>query len=99
MSNSSRHPESSERRAMAFADAVRDILRTDGVFHLADPGWRCASDEPMRETPGSDDRGSAVWQWDGVRWTRLVLDEPVAELPSRGDVDDGESWRQPADLR
>ena len=42
--------------ALAYADAVRDILATDGAFRLYD-----------RE------RGDAVWEWDGVRWTRLEL--------------------------
>jgi hypothetical protein len=48
--------ETPQLTAMAFTDAMRDILISDGKFHLDDD-------------PGSD----AVWQWDGVRWSRIPL--------------------------
>ena len=60
--------------ALAYADAVRDILAADGRFHLAD-----------------GERHDAVWEWDGVRWTRLPLvDRPIGraqENPPFADVE------------
>jgi hypothetical protein len=56
------HHESPKLIALAFTDAMRDILHTDGKFHL------------------SDDRSrDAIWEWDGVRWSRIPLLERVAE--------------------
>ena len=48
--------EAMKMQALAFSDAVRDILSCDGVFNL-----------------GDDTRRDTVWQWDGVRWTRVPL--------------------------
>jgi hypothetical protein len=48
--------DSLELQAMAYNDAVRDILHSDGKFHL-----------------GDERRPDAVWEWDGVRWSRIPL--------------------------
>ncbi len=50
--------ETKRMMALAYDDAVRDILRSDGVFKL------------------SDERApDAVWEWNGVSWRRVSLDE------------------------
>lgn len=56
--------ESPKLMALAFSDAVRDILQADGVFHL-----------------GDERQDDTVWEWDGVRWTRL----PLSKNPSFDD--------------
>jgi hypothetical protein len=57
-------PESPRLIALAFNDAIRDILHSDGKFHL------------------SDDRSrDAIWEWDGVRWSRIPLVERAVEEP------------------
>jgi hypothetical protein len=48
--------ETKELMALAYRDAVRDILASDGRFQLAD--------EQSRD---------AVWEWDGVTWSRIPL--------------------------
>jgi hypothetical protein len=65
-----------ERMAMAYDDAVRDILRSDGIFHLID---------------GDERPPDAVWQWDGVRWKRLPLDEREEPLGAVVELDDGDA--------
>jgi hypothetical protein len=50
------HHESPKLIALAFSDAMRDILSSDGKFHL-----------------GDDRTGDAVWEWDGVSWSRIPL--------------------------
>jgi hypothetical protein len=53
--------ETRKLQALAYVDAVRDILRADGKFNL-----------------GDDDSRDAVWEWDGVQWSRIPLvDRPV----------------------
>ena len=65
--------ESPQLLALAFTDAMRDILRSDGKFHL------------------SDDRSrNAVWEWDGVRWSRIPLLERVVEEPPFVEVEGDE---------
>ena len=59
----SRH-ESMKLQALAFTDAVRDILASDGVFNL-----------------GDDRQGDTVWEWDGLRWTRVPLAPPTNQAP------------------
>jgi hypothetical protein len=44
--------------ALAFNDAVRDIVAAEGVFRL----------------PDEEGQGT-IWEWDGVRWRRVTLDE------------------------
>ncbi len=46
MKTTKRHIETKQRQAAAYNDAVRDILHTDGVFHLV----------------GDERRPDAVWQ-------------------------------------
>jgi hypothetical protein len=60
---SKRHIETAQLRASAYGDAVRDILRTDGVFHMI----------------GNERRPDAVWQWDGVYWKKLPIDSVAHE--------------------
>jgi hypothetical protein len=48
--------------ALAYNDAVRDILRSDGKFDLGDERSR-----------------DAVWEWDGVTWSRI----PLVDRPGR----------------
>ncbi|HEX6836434.1 MAG TPA: hypothetical protein VF334_07655 [Polyangia bacterium] len=51
--------------ALAYEDAVRDILRADGKFNLDD-----------------EESNDAVWEWDGVVWSRIPLvDRPVVVEP------------------
>ena len=53
--------ETRKLKALAYVDAVRDILMSDGAFNL-----------------GDDNSGDAVWEWDGVEWTRIPLvDRPI----------------------
>lgn len=53
--------ETRKLQALAYDDAVRDILRADGRFNL-----------------GDDESGDAVWEWDGVEWSRIPLvDRPI----------------------
>lgn len=58
--------------ALAYADAVRDILAADGRFHLYD-----------RE------RGDAVWEWDGARWTRVELISRLINSENDVGADEG----------
>ncbi len=68
-------PESMKLQALAFSDAVRDILSCDGVFNL-----------------GDDSRRDSVWEWDGVRWTRVPLvDAPKDKAPIVEHAPDGEA--------
>lgn len=62
--------ESPKLMALAFTDALRDILRSDGKFHLSDDRTR-----------------DAVWEWDGVRWSRVPLDNHVAQEPPYVEVE------------
>lgn len=48
--------DTKELMALAYRDAVRDILACDGTFQLADEQTR-----------------DAVWEWDGVTWSRIPL--------------------------
>ncbi len=57
-------PESAKLQALAYDDAVRDILRADGRFNL-----------------GDERRPDAVWEWDGIKWTRVPLDEHGSDEP------------------
>jgi hypothetical protein len=50
------HKESPKLIALAFTDAMRDIVHSDGKFHLSDDSSR-----------------DAVWEWDGLRWSRIPL--------------------------
>ncbi len=65
--------DSARMQALAFNDAVRDILRADGVFKLSD-----------------DRRADAIWEWDGVQWKRVSLDEGVQEEAPAFDLGDEE---------
>lgn len=57
--------------ALAYADAVRDILAADGKLHLADESTR-----------------DAVWEWDGVRWSRIPLvDRGAGDQPPFVEVE------------
>jgi hypothetical protein len=64
------HQESAALLALAYQDAVRDILRADGRFHLDD-----------------EESGDAVWEWDGVRWSRISLVDRVEREPPFVEVD------------
>ena len=69
--------ESAKLQALAYDDAVRDILRADGRFNL-----------------GDERRPDAVWEWDGVKWTRIPIDEhggdeaPIIEVERELDLAD-----------
>jgi len=68
-----RKRDTEELAAQAYRDAVRDILATDGKFHLADEATR-----------------DAVWEWDGVRWSRIPLLDRAAEEPPFVEVEHDE---------
>jgi hypothetical protein len=77
-SRSSRSSHSSRSLdALAYADAVRDILAADGTFHLYD-----------RE------RGDAVWQWDGVRWTRTELIKRLINSADDAGADEDQAFAE-----
>ena len=63
-------PDSIALQALAYNDAVRDILACDGTFHLDD-----------------ERRPDAVWEWDGVRWSRVPLLERAADEPPFVEVE------------
>ncbi len=69
MTSKRRSPrETREQLALAYDDAVRDILRCDGRFDL-----------------GDDDSRDAVWEWDGVQWTRIPLVDRPVEVERRDE--------------
>jgi hypothetical protein len=74
MKTTKRHIETKKRQAAAYNDAVRDILRTDGVFHLV----------------GNEPRPAAVWQWDGVHWKKLPIEEAHEERPKQIEQQEGD---------
>jgi hypothetical protein len=74
MKTSKRHIETQKRQAAAYNDAVRDILHSDGVFHLV----------------GNERRPDAVWQWDGVHWKKLPIEDLHEELPPRIEREEGD---------
>jgi hypothetical protein len=69
--SSKRHIETAQLKASAYNDAVRDILHSDGVFHLV----------------GDERRPDAVWQWDGVHWRKLPIDDLVDEQPGQAPLE------------
>jgi hypothetical protein len=73
MKTTKRHIETKKRQAAAYNDAVRDILHTDGVFHLI----------------GDERRPDAVWQWDGITWKKLPIEEAHDDLPPPIEHEDG----------
>jgi len=66
MKTTKRHIETKKRQAAAYDDAVRDILRSDGIFHLV----------------GNERRPDAVWQWDGLTWRKLPIEELHEDRPA-----------------
>ena len=63
--------ESDKMQALAFNDAVRDILRCDGIFKLSD-----------------ERQADAIWEWDGIEWRRVSLDERTLEEPPIYEIGD-----------
>ena len=57
--------DTKELMALAYRDAVRDILASDGTFQLAD-----------------EKTHDAVWEWDGVSWSRIPLVDRGSGRPS-----------------
>ena len=75
MKKTKRHIETKQRQAAAYNDAVRDILHSDGVFHLV----------------GDERRPDAVWQWDGVHWRKLPIEDAHEEAPAQIEHEDGDT--------